>query len=143
MLSGIIGGGAVSARHLGDGAQRRVQIRYADGRCGFVNIGATAAWLPFYATIVTEKSVAQFVADNARLYRALLEAALPYLAGQTDAPPLTPHAWIEPELCALAARQSWLNGDAEVPLADIRQDNGYDGKAFAKSYRTMRYPNGW
>ena len=89
------------------------------------------------------QSVVQFVADIAKLYRAFLEATLPYLAGETDAPPLAAEAWIEPEMCALAAQRSWLNDDREVALADVSGGHAYDGKAFAESYRKARYPNGW
>jgi hypothetical protein len=140
MLAGILGAGAQSVRHLGDGPQRRVQVRYGDGRCGILAVGATAAWLPFYATAATERSVFQVVADNAKLYRALLEAALPFLAGRTDQPPLSPQDWLAPELWALAARRSWMNGDREVALSDLDDSDAYDGKAFAASYRKARYP---
>lgn len=143
MLAALLGCGARSVRYLAAGPQRRVQIRYDDGRCGIVVMGQTAAWLPFYANVVTEKSVAQFTADSTKLYRALLQATLPYLAGQSQTPPLTASEWIEPELWALAARQSWTSGDREVLLSEITDDNAYDGTAFAESYRKMRYPNGW
>ncbi|HTL28708.1 MAG TPA: Gfo/Idh/MocA family oxidoreductase [Tepidisphaeraceae bacterium] len=105
MLSGAIGIGAKSVRHLGKGVQRRLQVKYGDGREGILVIGQTAAWLPFHATIVTERSATQYIADAGKLYRALLEATLPYLAGETDRPPLDPDALIEPELCALAAQR--------------------------------------
>jgi hypothetical protein len=50
---------------------------------------------------------------------------------------------IEAEMCALAARQSWLNGDQEIRLEVLpEQDPGYDGPAFAAEYRKARYPNG-
>ncbi len=142
MLAGIIGGGARVVRHMGVAGQRRVQIRYADGPCGIVVIGQAASWLPFYTNIVTDKSLAQFIVDNAKLYRALLEATLPFLSGQTDNP-LDVDAWLEPEMCALAARKSWLNGDREIALTDLTDGDAYDGKAFAESYRETRYPNGW
>jgi len=143
MLTGVLGAGATSVRHLGPGTQRRIEIRYADGRNGTVVVGPTAAWLPFYATVTTEKSVAQYTADSGKLYRALLEAALPFLSGQTAEPPIKPDDWIEPELCALAASVSWSEGDREVRLSELTQSKvpGYDGQAFATSYRKMRYSN--
>jgi len=141
MLSGILGGGIRSVRHLGTGVQRRLLVQWHDGRSGLLVIGATAKWMPFYATIVTERTVTYLQADNGKLYRALLEATLPYLAGETATPPLTLDAWLEPELCALAARHSWLHGDQEVTLADIDLDDaGYDGKTFAEGYRKAKYP---
>jgi len=140
MLFGIMGPGAVSVRHLGKGVQRRVQVKWPDGRMGFVVVGEAEKWIPFYASITTEKSAHIFQADPTKLYRALLEVMLPYLAGETDKPPLSPEALVEPELCALAARQSWLNGDKEVRLEDVADDDGYDGAAFASAYRKQRYP---
>jgi len=104
-------------------------------------IGAAAKWLPFYATVVNERTVTHIQADNSKLYRALLEAKLPYLAGETNTPPLTVDEWLEPELCALAARHSWRHGDQEVALADLPLDDaGYDGKTFAEGYRKAKYP---
>lgn len=141
MLAGIMGGGARSVRSLGQGVQRRVEVRWADGRSGLLVLGKAAAWIPFYASIATQKSCVQYVADNARLYRALLEAVLPYLAGESADPTVSPDHLIEPELWALAARQSWLNGDREVALSDIDpRDSGYDGAVFASEYRAMKYP---
>ncbi|MBX3010063.1 MAG: Gfo/Idh/MocA family oxidoreductase [Caldilineaceae bacterium] len=140
MLSGILGSGITRVRHLGKGVQRRILVEWADGRSGVLVIGATAKWMPFYATVVTERAVTYLQADAGKLYRALLEATLPYLAGETDTPPLPVDAWLEPELCALAARQSWLNGDQPVALADLADDAGYDGKVFAEGYRKAKYP---
>ena len=140
MLSAIMGTGITSVKHLGKGVQHRIQVNWADGRMALLVVGACGAWLPFYATITTEKALAQIQADSAKLYRGLLEAVLPYLAGEADAPmPMT--ELIEPELCALAARQSWMNGDCEVALDAIDGgDAGYDGAAFADEYRAMKYP---
>ncbi|MBI4024429.1 MAG: Gfo/Idh/MocA family oxidoreductase [Verrucomicrobia bacterium] len=147
MLCGIMGPGIRCVRHLGKGTQRRVQINWADhrqggtgGRMGFVVVGKQAAWLASYATIVTEKNVCQFTVDTGKLYRALLESVLPYLAGQTATPPVTMDDLIEPELAALAARRSWLNGDREISLAELDEsDPGYDGAAFAVEYRKAKY----
>jgi len=143
MLAGIMGAGAVRVRHLGQGVQRRIRISWPDGRIGLLVVGATPQWLPFYTTVTTERAVAQYQADSSRLYRALLEATLPYLAGQTDRPPIPVQELIEPELWALAARRSWREGDREVLLAELAEDDeGYDGKAFAREYRRKRYPKG-
>jgi len=140
MLSGILGAGIRSVRHLGEGVQRRILVQWVDGRSGVLAIGATAKWMPFYATVVTERTVSHWQAENGKLYQALLEATLPYLAGATTTPPLTLDAWLEPELCALAARQSWRNGDQEVALTDLKLDDaGYDGKTFAAGYRKAKY----
>ena len=144
MLAGIMGVGVVRVRHVGKGVQRRVQISWPDGRIGLLVVGAAAQWLPFYTTVATQRAVAQYQADSSRLYRALLEATLPYLAGETDRPPVPVEELIEPELWALAARRSWQEGDQEVLLAELSEDDeGYDGEAFAREYRKARYPEGW
>jgi predicted dehydrogenase len=139
MLAGLLGTGARSVRHLGRGVQRRVEVRWADGRTGLLVVGQAAKWLPFYATIATEQSVTQFIADNKGLYRALLAAALPYLEGKAP-PPVRIEDLLEPEVWALAAKQSWEQGDREVALSDLSPATAYDGPAFARAYRAQRYP---
>lgn len=141
MLSGVMGPGIRSVRHLAAAPQRRIQVTWADGRQGFLVIGKSDAWQPFYATTVTEKGVIQYQADAGRLYQALLESVLPYLAGETSAPPVPIDDLLEPELCALAARRSWQEGDREVRLSELSDRGpGYDGAAFAAEYRGARYP---
>src|SRR4051812_32874595 len=44
MLSGIMGPGIVSVRHLGAGPQRRLQVTWSDGRMGFLVVGKAAGW---------------------------------------------------------------------------------------------------
>ena len=140
MLAGILGAGAVAVQHVAGEPQHRLKIRYDDGRCGFVVVGEAAAWLPFHATIITERAVTQYIADNTKLYRSLLEAVLPFLSGQVADPPVDPDAWIEPELCALAAQRSWQDGDRKVSLSELSDQDEYDGPSFAASYRRTRYP---
>ncbi|MGQ9486890.1 MAG: Gfo/Idh/MocA family oxidoreductase [Armatimonadota bacterium] len=140
MLAGIMGSGAYSVQHIGKGMLRRVVIRWNDGRMGIVVVGTAESWQPFYATIVTEKGVTQFQADTSQLYRALLEATLPYLSGEMDAPPVPVERLVEPELWAIAAQQSWLEGDREIPLSEVSESVRYDGAAFAREYRRMKYP---
>lgn len=140
MLAGILGAGARSVRHLGQGLQRRIEIRWEDGRVGIVIVGKAAGWIPFYTSIVTERGVHQFRADNGKLYRALLAKTLPYLSGEVDEAPVPFSSLIEPELWALAARRSWTENDREVLLSDLSPDEGYDGAAFAQEYRRARYP---
>jgi len=139
LLCGIMGPGITSVRHLGGGVQHRIQVTWDNGALGFLVVGEAGTWLPFYATITTEKAVTQFQADSGNLYRSLLERVCPYLAGDTDRMPVSIETLIEPELCALAARQSWLNSDCEVALADLDDDEGYDGALFAKGYREAKY----
>jgi len=141
MLCAAMGPGIRSVRHLGMGQQRRIQVNWDDGRTGFLVIGKTAAWLPFYISITTERTTTQFQPDAAKVYRALLENCIPYLAGKADRPPVPIEALMEAERAALAARQSWNNGDVEVALDALdATDSGYDGRAFAAEYRAIKYP---
>lgn len=140
LLSAIMGPGIESVRHLGESTQRRIEVTWSDGRVGLVVVGQAETWLPFYATVTTERSVTQFQVDSTRLYRALLEATLPYLSGDKKAPPVPMADLVEPELCALAARQSWLKGDRDVRISELTvADEGYDGASFAEGYRKARY----
>jgi hypothetical protein len=142
LLCGVMGPGVRSVRHLGAGPQRRVELRWHDGRIGFLNVGAAPAALPFYLTVLTEQEVTHLRPDPGKLYRALLETTLPYLAGDTEKPAVPIDDLLEPELCACAAWRSWQTDDAEVRLTDLTEaDGGYDGAAFARSYRKTRYPD--
>jgi hypothetical protein len=141
LLCSILGPGAQSVRHLGKGTQRRVQINWPEGRMGLLTIGAVSGYLPFHTTIVSDKTVTHYQVDSSRIYRALLGATLPYLAGETETPPMPIEALIEPELCAIAAYQSWQDGDKEIVLAEIDPNlPSYDGAQFAVGYRKARYP---
>lgn len=142
MLCGIMGEGIESVQHLGEHVQKRIQVNWADGRMGLLVVGQAAQWQPFYATISTEKSVTQFNAATGKVYQALLEKVLPYLAGEEDQPPVSFDVLIEAELTAIAARRSWLEGNREVKLNELsEEDDGYDGKEFAVGYRKARYPD--
>ncbi|MFA9478871.1 Gfo/Idh/MocA family oxidoreductase [Phycisphaerales bacterium AB-hyl4] len=139
LLHAVLGGGATRVRHISQGPQRRIQVEYPDGRCGILVIGQAKTWLPFYATITTDRSIQQIVVDNSRIYRSLLEATLPYLVGQTKTPPLPSNEWLDPERWALAARESWLNDNRWVDINALSSDAaGYDGSAFAQQYRSSR-----
>ncbi len=135
----LLGGGVESARQLAHGPQQRVELAWADGRRALLSIGKGAAWLPFHATVVTERSVHQQQPVPGDLYRALLEAVLPYLAGAAEVPPVPPTEWLEPELAALAVAQSAAQGGCSVALAEVSETTRLDGAAFATSYRKAKY----
>ncbi len=138
LLSCLMGPGIRSVQYLGSSNQKQLMLQWSDGRIALLTVGKTA-WLPFNLTVVTTKKVIQIAVDNTRIYQSLLEAQLPYLTGQTDRRPLEMEEFLEPELAALAARQSWLNGGQKVFLTDLRHDDpGYDGTAFAREYRRSR-----
>jgi len=143
LLASILGSDAESVRHLGRGVQQRVQVNWRDGTCGILVIGAADEWLPYYVTVTTNRAVHQFVIDHMQVYRSLLESVLPYLAGETEQPPLAIDELIAPERWALAARCSQERGGETVlldnpALSTVR----YDGKQFALSYQRQRYTDG-
>ena len=140
MLLGLMGPGVESVRCLGSQRQRRVQVNWADGRAGFVVVGTMDQWLPYAATVITNRCIEQMTPKIDVLYRALLDATLPYLAGQTEAPPVAMAELLLPERCALAAMRSWCEGDRVVRLDEPDAGLGYDGPAFAAAYQRQRYP---
>ncbi len=138
-LLAIMGTGVHGVRALGTaGGQWQVELLWADGRRGVLSIGGTEKWLPCGALVVSGRSLAQFPVGGGDGYRHLLEALLPYYAGEAPAP-FSVRDLIEPELAAMAARQSLRTGGQYVPLSDLRLDDpGYDGAAFAAGYRLER-----
>lgn len=141
LLHGLMGPGVRSVRWLGcSGGQLQMELRWEDGRAGVVGVGKTAGYLPFYANVVTQRRVDSLIVDNGKLYRSLLEAVLPYLAGEAPAP-LPIGQLIEAELAAIAGKLSYERGGAAVELRDIPEDDpGYDGAVFAKSYKESKFP---
>jgi hypothetical protein len=135
LLLAIMGPGIESVRSTGVHVQHQIELIWQDGRKAFLSVGPAAGYLPFYATIVTENIVKHLQVDGSRLYRSLLEASLPYLAG--DAGPFLPISQLlEAELAALAARKSILSGGQQIALKQLSDDDqGYDGAAFAAGYR--------
>ena len=131
----LMGPGAQSVRYVGSHGQRQVEAVWKDGRRLTLVVGEAEAYLPFYATVVTERAVRHIVADNADLYKALLSRVLPYLGGEAEEPvPL--ETLLEAERVAIGARYSWTHGGISVALNDIPLDDpGYDGAVFAAGYR--------
>lgn len=137
----LLGGGVVSAQFLTASPQQHVRLRWSDGRSATIVVGAAAVWLPFYATVVSDRTVHHFTANVGTLYRRLLEQTLPYLAGESDTAPLDLDVWLLPETCALAARASQQRAGQEVKLQDQELlQASYAGQPFAESYRHMKYP---
>lgn len=138
LLSSLLGPGIRSVQYLGAGGQNLFKVNCNDARTGMLSVGH-GPWIPFHATAITNKDVKQIIVDPKHIYRALLEKCLPYLCGQVDVPPLPAEVLIEPELTAMAARISQLQGSKEIALADLSLDDpGYDGAQFAESYRKAR-----
>ncbi|MGI6209825.1 MAG: Gfo/Idh/MocA family protein [Anaerolineae bacterium] len=140
MLIALMGTDVESAKFLGDHGQRQIEVVWKDGRRGILTISKPIGgrWLPFHATLVSDRGVTQMIADSSKLYRALLETLLPYYAGEAEAP-MSIEELLVPELLAMAARQSWLNDGARRYLSDLSlEDPGYDGAAFGAEYRLQR-----
>lgn len=138
ILSGILGGGIRSVQYVGSSNQKQIVLEWSDGRIGILTVGKTA-WLPFHATVTTDKKVHQIAVDNRVIYRSMLERVMPYFTGMTEVPPVGMNELLEPELAAMAARISWMEGGRKVFLTDLRRDDsGYDGTQFAAEYRRAR-----
>lgn len=140
LLVALMGTEVESAKYLGGKGQRQIEVVWQDGRRGILTIGRPMGgrWLPFYATLVSDRGITQMMAESGRLYRALLETLLPYYAGEAEAP-MGIEDLLVPELLALTARQSWLNDGARRYLSDLSLDDpGYDGAAFGAEYRLSR-----
>ncbi|WP_164821782.1 Gfo/Idh/MocA family protein [Paenibacillus koleovorans] len=139
MLHGLMGPGISQVTHLGTTGQDQFELLWKDGRRGMVSVGGTAGNIPFYANIVSQKRVDYLQVDNSKLYQVLLEAVLPYYAGEQPVP-LPLKALAEAEMAAIAAKLSMEQGRT-VSLKDIPQDySGYDGTSFAQSYKRKKYP---
>jgi hypothetical protein len=134
----LLGPGAQSVRYMGSHGQRQIEAVWKDGRCLILVVGEAAAYLPFYATVVSERSVRHIVAQNRTLYKALLSRVLPYLGGEAEE--LVPlETLLEAERVAIAARYSWTHGGISVDLNDIPLDDpGYNGATFAAGYRLSK-----
>lgn len=140
LLLGIMGSGVQTVRSLEGDGQWRVQLHWADGGTGVLVLGPSGVWLPFQATVVTDRTVTQYQPEPGLLYQALPEAALPYLAGQAPAP-LPIETLTEAERCAVAACQSRAQSGQTVSLADLSRDIAYDGWSSAVTYRRQRNPD--
>lgn len=139
LLWSIFGSGAETVRYLGENVQKQVEIVWKDGRRGILTIGNSGNWLPFYATIVTSKGVHQLTVDASKIYKALLEKCLPYLAGEVENPPIPMRELVEPEIAAVAMMVSKDRGGAVVKIGDLSGDEyAYDGAAFGVEYKKIR-----
>ncbi len=135
----LMGAGAQAARYMGTaGTQIQVEGTWDGGRRAVIAVGKADAYLPFYATVVTERGVHHLQVNNRNLYRAYLSAVLPYFAGEIEAPyPLA--RLLEVERLAVAAHVSREHQGIVVPVDDIPWNHrSYDGRAFEAEYRLAR-----
>lgn len=137
-LFGLMGVGCERVRWLGEHVQDQFELVWTDGRRGIVTVGRTA-WLPNYATAVTEKTVVQSQPDVSLIYKALFRHDLPILAGKAEPVPI--RQLIEPELAAIAGLVSKRRDGEPVRLDALDVESpGYDGAAFAREYREKQLP---
>lgn len=138
LLASVFGKGVQAARFVGASNQKQIVLKWQGGKIGIITVGRNE-WLPFHITVTTDKKVFQFLIDIDQIYRSMLHKVMPYFTGMTAEAPLGMDAILEPELAALAAKQSWLNNGAEVFLDDLGLDSpSYDGTQFALEYRRAR-----
>lgn len=141
MVSAIMGAGISSVQYIGKSLQKHLKIQWKNGAIALLTVGQNA-WLPFTATIVTDKIVEMLTVDTEDLYKNFLREALPFFVGQSKSLPFEKENLAEPELAAMAARMSWMNNGQEIFLTDLRlDDSGYDGTQFALEYRRARMEN--
>lgn len=135
----LMGPGAESSRHMGvTGMQQQVEISWSDGRKAVIAIGKADAYLPFYATIVTELGVNHLQLNNGLLYKTFLPIILPYLAGEAP-PPYSLGELLEVEQAAVAALVSRRRSGERIFLNDVAfNERGYDGATFAAEYRLSK-----
>jgi hypothetical protein len=140
LLHGLMGPGIQSARYVGESTQQQIELAWKDGRRAMVSIGKTSGYLPFYASITTQKQVEFLKVDSSRLYQAILENVLPYMAGEA-APPVPLEELVEAEAAAIAAKLSMERNGAIIHIQDIPLNGvGYNGAMFAKHYKAMKFP---
>ncbi|GLY70340.1 hypothetical protein [Amycolatopsis taiwanensis] len=138
LVHGLFGPGIVAARHLGGHRQRRVEVRWEDGRTAMVSAGPAPGRHPYYATVLSARSVEHIAADPDGLYEEFLTATLPYLAGEAPEP-LPLHQLVEPELAALAGQISARDDGRWVELREPAVDAAaFDGTAFGVRYRAAK-----
>ncbi|MFA6286517.1 MAG: Gfo/Idh/MocA family oxidoreductase [Opitutaceae bacterium] len=140
MACAILGPGARAVRHLGDGPQACFEVVWNDGRRALVAVGGDSdEWLPFYATLVTDRTVIHLQPDPALLYQKFLARVLPWLARETDLAPCATDELLAPEFLALAGRQSRAEGGATISPDDRTTSPAFDGGAFVRLYRGNKY----
>lgn len=138
LLIAWLGPDVVSVRHMGECGQRRIELQFARGEIGVVVIGKAASWHPFYSTVITDDEPFHIRIDPNGLYRALLQRVMPTLESTNGSDLIPARQLVLPELCALAAKQSWCQDNRVVRLDEISPKTRFDGSAFARAYRALK-----
>jgi len=141
LLCSLVEEDPIYVRWLSDQSQWQVEVEWPGPRRGLITVGGEQGWLPFHATVVAGKGVSHLTPRTGAdpLYKNLLLRVMPYLAGETDEPPLTMRQLIRPEMMALGALESRRSGGEYVPTHNLLPGAaGYDGAAFAAAYKAER-----
>jgi len=65
MVHSLIGPGVQSVRYMGSKIQRQIEIQWSDGReSNPDHRGRAGAYLPFYATVLSDRAVRHIIVDN-------------------------------------------------------------------------------
>jgi len=138
LLHGLIGPGLHKVRHLGLNGQHQIELAWKNGQRCLLSVGENPGYLPFYATITTNTDVSHFQVDSSLLYQAILEATLPYLAGDAPAS-IAVEQLIEVEWAAIASKLSEERNGEWVLLQDVPVDYApFNGAVFAEYYRKLK-----
>jgi hypothetical protein len=136
----LLGSGIRRVRSSNDGRIFVTTISWTNGRQAVLTSGEHPP-MKTHFTVMSEKTVSQFIMSGKNLYRSFLEKSLDYLAGKSAEPPIPLAALIEPEMAILAAKLSRQEGDRWVDLSEMRDARvSFDGTAFSKLYREGLYP---
>lgn len=135
LLQALLGPNVASVRDLGGAPGVRSELWWTGSRRAVAAIWPWRGQHPYYATVAADDGVVHLTATAAPLYRSLLEATLPYLAGESPDP--TPgNALVLPERCALAALASGNAGGRPLALTSRELDE----VAFASAEFVAAYP---
>ncbi|MBI4551636.1 MAG: Gfo/Idh/MocA family oxidoreductase [Candidatus Latescibacteria bacterium] len=135
LFQGFFGPGVRSVRALGAHSGGELfQATYQDGPIVTYQLHAPASEWFFCAS--TSQGTKSLTVDNSKLYDALIEWFHAMLTERTLPNPLDDSLEsIKVQLAALKARQTGLT----VYLDDLAYDEGFDGAAYAASYRIQKW----
>lgn len=132
MAQGLLGPGAVSVEHIA--SHKTVDqylVEYKDGRLILFQT-QKGVWQPFTMTVVTAKTTYQIVADNTRIYGALLDKILDFMEkGKAMASVEELTETIKIYLAGKLSKES----NKKILLADLNASMpGFDGYSFGQEY---------
>lgn len=131
----VLGFNWEKVRTADEGKQQVTHIVWKNGRQAIITVGKHA-WLPTHLTLISDKKVEQIQLAIDDIYRPILVASLPWLAGETETPPHPMADLIQPEVVALASLRSRAQQGRWVSIDEMSKANErYDGRSFNQEYR--------